>query len=39
MKIWAEILELTVMVLITLATIIGSALLVGYLLGRLLGAL
>ena len=38
MKLWLDILELVTMVLITFAVIIGAALLVGYLLGRLLGA-
>ena len=37
MKLWAEVLELVTMTLITFAIVIGAALLVGYLLGRLLG--
>ena len=34
MKLWLELLELVMMTLITFAVVIGSALLVGYLLGR-----
>lgn len=37
MRLWTELLELTAMILITFALIIGSALLVGYWLGKLLG--
>jgi hypothetical protein len=37
MKLWAELLELAVMVLITFATIIGGGLICGYLLGWMLG--
>lgn len=39
MKVWAEILELVTMVLITFAVIIGAGLLTGYLLGWMLGVL
>jgi hypothetical protein len=38
MRLCAELLELTAMILITFALIIGSALLVVYLFGKLLGA-
>ncbi len=37
MKLWAEIMELVVMVLITFATIIGGGLLCGYVIGWMLG--
>jgi hypothetical protein len=38
MRLWIELLELIMIFLTTFAVIIGSALLVGYWLGKLLGA-
>ena len=38
MRLCAELLELTAIILITFTLIIGSALVIGYVLGKLLGA-